>query len=128
MADTTTVDKRAWTRLLDRFTEDHEGEYVTIELFDPEEGLHGHEAERLPFNYANYDYKDDVAIVAVGGATPQYPVVLRHLVYHPTDVSIATGAAAGAAFQVIDPDGTTTIATFFAEPGPDRGGEAGGPT
>ena len=45
------------------------------------------EAERLPFAYAAYDPKDDVLVIAVGG-TAKYPVVLRHLILHPTEVDV----------------------------------------
>jgi hypothetical protein len=46
------------------------------------------EAERLPFAYAAYDPRDNVVIIAVGGNTPRYPVVLRHLIWHPTEVEL----------------------------------------
>jgi len=36
--------------------------------------------ERLPFTYAAYDPRDDAVIIAVGGNTPKYPVVLGHLI------------------------------------------------
>jgi hypothetical protein len=51
---------------LDQLTADHEGQHVTIELLDPSVGYQ-HEAERLPFAYINFDPKDDVIVIAVGG-------------------------------------------------------------
>jgi hypothetical protein len=109
MTDTSTVDHGQWASLLDRLTKDHEGDYVTIEVLDPTYGDNT-EAERLPFQYAAYDRKDDVAFVVVGGKTPQYPVALRHMVPHPTDVSTTADPPA---VRVVDPEGTTTVVSFF---------------
>jgi hypothetical protein len=107
MADTPKADHAEWTDLLDQLTEKHEGQFVTIELLDSKYGDQ-HEAEHLPFAYATYDPRDDVVIVAVGGRSAQYPVVLRHMVWHPSDVRVAPGDA----FRVVDPDGTATLVTF----------------
>ena len=111
MADTSKADRGEWEGLLDGLTKEHEGQHVTIELLDPEYGDQ-HEAERLPFAYATYDPRDDVVIVAVGGNSPRYPVVLRHMVWHPQAVDVAPDGA----FRVVEPDGTTTLVSFFAEP------------
>ncbi len=97
-----------WASLLDRLTKDHVGELISIEVLDPTYG-DLHEAERLPFAYASYDPRDDVVVVAVGGARPRYPVVLRHMISRPTEVSVSDGAA-----RVIDADGTATVITFFS--------------
>jgi hypothetical protein len=48
-------------------------------------------AERLAFAYIDYDPKDDVVVIGVGGRTSRYPVVLRHLVYQPSTVDIVEG-------------------------------------
>lgn len=61
---------------------------MTIELLDPSVGYQ-HEAERLPFTYINFDSADDVIVVAVGGKSRRYPVVLRHMVWNPTEVDLA---------------------------------------
>jgi hypothetical protein len=112
MTGTSTVDHSEWTSLLDRLTKDHEGEYVTIEIVDPTYGDNP-EAERMPFQYAAYDYKDDVAFVVVGGKTPRYPVALRHMVAHPADV---TATMDPPAVRVVDNDGTATLVSFFPAP------------
>jgi hypothetical protein len=113
MAETSTTDKKAWVDRLDQLTRDREGQYVTIEILDQTYG-DAREAERLPFAYASYDEKDDVVIIAVGGNSPKYPVVLRHMVWHPTEVDVDLEVGA---LKVVEQDGTTTIASFFPPPG-----------
>lgn len=109
MADT--VDRTEWARMLDRLSREHGGQLVTIELLDAAYGDQ-YEAERLPFTSATYDRKDDAVVVTVGGGSPQYPVVLRHIITHPTDVSAAE-TTAGAAFRVTAADGVATLVRFF---------------
>lgn len=110
MSDTNSGD--GWAQLLDRLSTEHAGQVVTIEVLDPAYGDQ-HEAERLPFAYAAYDPKDDTVVIAVGGRSPRYPVTLRHMISHPTEVSAADVDTARAAFRVIDADGTATLVSFF---------------
>jgi len=63
--------------------------------------------------YAAYDPKDDVVIIAVGGRSPRYPVVLRHMISHPTEVAAAEIGSARAAIRVVDAEGTATLVSFF---------------
>jgi hypothetical protein len=114
MAGTATLNRSQWKSALDQLTADHEGSHVTIELLDPVVG-HQHEVERLPLSYINYDPKDDAVIVAVGGNSPQYPVVLRHMVWHPTEVDVAVEEVPEPAVRIVEPDGTTTLVIFFSE-------------
>ncbi len=121
MADTSaagtpgTLDRAAWAAALDQLTERHTGERVRIELLDRTYGDQN-EVERLPFTYASYDPKDDVVIVAVGGNSPRYPVVLRHMIWHPTEVSTTDNETTGTAVRVVDQDGSATLVTFYPEP------------
>lgn len=121
MADTSaagtagTMDREAWARVLDELTERHAGERIKIEVLDQTYGDQN-EVERLPFTYASYDPKDDVVVLAVGGSSPQYPVVLRHMIWHPTDVSVTDDERIGTAVRVVDRDGTATLVTFSPEP------------
>jgi len=108
MTDAATRNRSEWQTALDRTAAEHEADQVTIEVVDPEIGR-GHEAERLPFSYINYDPKDDVVIIAVGGRDPRYPVLLRHMVYHPSGVDITED---GQAVRIVEPDGTTTLVAF----------------
>jgi hypothetical protein len=109
MTDGLKIDHKTWVDNLDQLTNDREGQHVTIEILDP---TYGDEPEvaRLPFAYATYDVKDDVVIVAVGGKTAEYPVVLRHMVWHPNEVDVDHDDGA---IKVVDADGTTTIVSFF---------------
>lgn len=112
MAHTPSADGNDWTQLLDRLSKENEGQLVTIELLDPTFGDQ-YEAERMPFAYATYDPKDDMIIVAVGGRSARFPVVLRHMISHPTEVGAAEFEGAGSAIRVIDADGTVTLVSFF---------------
>jgi hypothetical protein len=113
MADTSTTERQGWVEGLDRLTKDREGQDVTIEVLDRSFGDQT-ETERLPFAYTTYDPKDDVVIVAVGGRSSSYPVVLRHMVSHPSEVDIDPDAGA---FRAVGQDGSTTIVSFFPPSG-----------
>jgi hypothetical protein len=106
-----TIERSEWQKQLDALTHEHEGGLVTIEVLDSEWG-DAHEAEQLPFNYINYDPKDDAVIVAVGGRSARWPVVLRHMVWHPTDLSVADVGDA-TAVHVKETDGTVTLVTIL---------------
>jgi hypothetical protein len=110
---TLAADSRQWGQLLDRLSRDHEGDRVTIERLEPDRnvpGAFGDQAEalRLPFTYASYDPRDNVVVVAVGGTTATFPVVLRHLIWKPAQLHPDK-----AAFRVVDGDGIATVVTFF---------------
>ena len=112
MADTATLDRSDWRAALDEVTARHSGELVTIEVLDPSIG-HQYEAERLPFFSLAYDPKDDIVIVAVGGKSPSYPVVLRHMVPHPKEIDVATLDIPEDAVRIVATDGTATLTTFY---------------
>lgn len=115
MANSSTLDRGEWTARLDQLTKNHEGDLASIELLDPAYGDLD-EAERMPFSYAGYDHKDDVVVVAVGGNSPRYPVVLRHIVSHPTEVSVDEDEAIRGAVRIADSEGTVTLVSFFPPP------------
>lgn len=112
MAATATIDREQWVGTLELLTAAHEGEPVTIEVVDPVIG-HQHEAEELPFTSLTYDPKDDAVIVSVGGRAPRFPVVLRHTIWHPTELSVLQ--TPNVAVRVVEPDSTTTIIVFCRE-------------
>jgi hypothetical protein len=112
MTENSTINRNAWRGQLDGLTADHEGQDVTIEVVDQEYGDQ-HEAERLPFRYASYDPKDDVVIVAVGGRSERYPVVLRHMISHPAEVDATQDVPV--ALRVVDDDGTITLVSFESD-------------
>jgi hypothetical protein len=107
----TVVDRTEWETALDRLTEQHDGDYVTIEVVDPSLGEQL-EVERLPFRYAAYDRRADTVVIAVGGTTARYPVVLRHLIANPVTVTIDP-AAEPSTLVIGDKEDTSTLITFY---------------
>lgn len=70
-----------------------------------------------PFTYATYDRRDDTIVIAVGGKTPKYPVLLRHMINKPATLSI-DHSSENPAVLVTDADGTSTLVQFFGQPDP----------
>lgn len=106
-----------WQRYLEELTAQHEGDEVTIEVLDEQLGDEG-EAQRLPLAYIEYDPKDDIVIVAVGGHDRRYPVVLHHLVEDPQRIlADPHGPGDTVALDVVGADGDQTIVTLH-RPGP----------
>jgi len=109
------VDRSDWVGFFDLLTKDQEGRLLVIEVLDPDVGDQ-HEAERLPFSYASYDPRDDVVVVGVGGSTARFPVVLRHMIQHPTVVDVAVPTPTQTTVRVVDADGTTNLLHFYPKP------------
>jgi hypothetical protein len=119
MDERTTVDRpeadsSRWESVLDQLTKEHEGEEITIELLDPTFG-DADEVERLPFAYVNYDRPTDTVIIAVGGKSAAYPVVLRHMIHRPVELAVDDSKDV-AALKVVDADGTATLVSFRGRP------------
>jgi hypothetical protein len=112
----TDLPRDQWRGFLENLTKDFEGYDVTIEVVDREYG-DDLEVERLPLNVVEYDNKDDVFVVAVGGRDSRLQVVLRHIIEHPQQI-IATPLTPERpwAIEVAEPDGTVTIVTLFLRP------------
>lgn len=106
--------QRDWRGELDRMTTEHAGDLMTIEVLDPESGYQ-HEAQRLPFSEITYDPGDDVVVIAVGGTGAQHLVVLRHMVWCPSEVDVATDEVPQPAVRVVEPDGTTSLVVFHPD-------------
>ncbi|MCW2900496.1 MAG: hypothetical protein JWO67_2761 [Streptosporangiaceae bacterium] len=115
MTEATTVDRDGWARFFDLLTADHKGKLATIELADADFG-HGHETERLPFNYASYDHRDDVVVVGIGGESARFPVLLRHMINHPVEIDFAVPRPTETDVRVVDSGGTTTILRLRPKP------------
>jgi hypothetical protein len=115
MAVTTSVQRSEWIRLTDRLSADHQGHDVAIEVVGPE-GSDNSLVEHLPFDGITYDHKDDVVVISVGGRAPRYPVVLRHLIHHPTEVLFDL-IPQGAALKITDSSGTTTLVSLLRRSG-----------
>jgi hypothetical protein len=115
MTDTMAIDRSQWAERLDAVTRDHEGDEVTIEVLDKDWG-DAHEAERMPFTYVTYDRRDDVVVIGVGGSSAAWPVLLRHMVWHPVEVALDT-IGDEAMLRVAEQDGTVTLVTIRAKQG-----------
>ena len=102
-----------WQARLEDLTKQHEGHEVAIELLDQELGDEA-EAEMLPLAYLEFDPKDDVVIVAVGGRDGRYPVVLRHIVEHPQRIVADSYGEGRSALDIVNRDGDHTIVTIQA--------------
>jgi hypothetical protein len=103
-----TVQRTEWRELLERLTKEHQGASVAIEVIDRDSG-DGYEAEKIPLAFVEYDPKDDVFILGVGGTSSRYPVVLRHLVEHPKSITAdKVGSGISVAIEVIGEDDTRT--------------------
>ena len=110
-----TEQRTEWSTLTDRLSADHEGHDVTIEVLEAE-GADNQLVERLPFDAITYDHKDDVLVVSVGGRSPRYPVVLRHLIPHPQEI-VFDLIPQGAALKVTDAAGTMTVISLLRHAG-----------
>jgi hypothetical protein len=108
--------RQAWHDFFELLTKEHEASEVVIEVVSLDFGDQV-EAERLPLSYIEYDHKDDVFIVGVGGKDSRYPVVLDHIVPHPERILVdSTIATMAMAIDVIDSDGRQTIITLRRVP------------
>ncbi|HEV7864083.1 MAG TPA: DUF5335 family protein [Acidimicrobiia bacterium] len=114
--DTEQIPREAWHDALELLTREHEGNEVTVEVLRDDIGDQ-EEATRLPLNNIEYDRKDDVVVVAVGGHTARYPVVFRHLIHHPDTIAVHPAAPAiTRTICVMDSDGLQTLVTMHRLP------------
>jgi hypothetical protein len=105
------LSRQSWQDFLESLTKEHAGTNVTMELLSADYGDQ-YEAEQLPFTYIEYDPKDDVVIIAVGGRDSRYPV-LRHIIARPQKVLVAAELPdTGPAVEVTGGDGSQTLITF----------------
>jgi hypothetical protein len=102
-----------WQARLQELTQQYQGHGVAIELLDQEFGDEA-EVEMLPLAFLEFDPKDDVVIVAVGGRDGRYPVVLRHIVEHPQGILADSVGEDRVALDIVDGDGNHTIVTIQA--------------
>jgi hypothetical protein len=115
--NTETLARDAWQDALEDFTKIHQGDGATIEVVDRRLGDQEEVTERLPLAYIEYDRKDDVVVVAVGGQTARFPVVLRHIIQHPEQIFITPPRPAPTeTVDVVDREGTQTVVALHARP------------
>lgn len=111
------IPRGAWQEALELLTKEHEGHEVTIEVVDEELGDQ-EEATRLPLNAIEYDRKDDVVVVAVGGHSARFPVVFRHIINHPQTIWVhPPGPAPTQAVWIVDANGVETVIRLHPRPG-----------
>ena len=102
-----------WHKLLDRLTTAYAGENATIEVVDAEHG-DNLKAERMPLAYLEYDPRNDMAMVAVGGRDGRYPVVLQHMIQHPKALfKDAEPPVLPMALEIVGADDSRTIVTIY---------------
>ena len=110
------IPRSAWREALELMTKEHEGNEVTIEVVGRDLGDQ-EEAAKLPLNYLEYDPKDDVVVIGVGGHSARFPVILRHMIHRPRTIAVHPPAPATTrSVLVVDPDGVETIATMHRLP------------
>jgi hypothetical protein len=110
------IPRSAWQESLELLTKEHEGDEVTIELVDESLGDQ-EESARLPLNFIEYDRKDDVVIVGVGGHSTRFPVILRHMIHHPQTIWVHPPAPALSRFVwIVDPEGIETLVQLHRRP------------
>ncbi len=101
-----------WTTFLDRFSRQHEGWLVTLEVFAPDIGAQA-EARELPFEGISAAAKDsEPKTIAISvGKTPQDHVT--HTITEPTRVWLEqTSEGANAALEIESADGAKTLLRF----------------
>ena len=115
--NTEVLGRDAWRDALADVTRRHQGDGVTIEVLGRDFGDQLEATEHLPLTYIDYDPKDDVVIVAVGGQTARFPVVLRHMIEHPNRVFISPPRGTPTeSVGITDGEGTETIVTLRPRP------------
>jgi hypothetical protein len=108
--------REVWHEFFELLTKDHEGSEITVEVMGLEFGDQL-EAEKMPLAYLEYDNKDDVFIVGVGGRDSRYPVVLNHMIPHPRAILVDSALPTVAlAIDVIDSDGHQNVLTLHRLP------------
>jgi hypothetical protein len=114
--DTDEIVAADWHDFLELLTKEHAGEGATIEVVSLDFGDQ-FEAEKIPLAYVEYDRKDDVVIVGLGGLDSRFPVVLRHFIEHPRCVLVTSSVPnAILALDVEAADSSKTIVTLHRPP------------
>jgi hypothetical protein len=113
-AKRTELPRDRWHDFFEDLSRAMEGWDITLEVLDEVSGedLAALEAERLPLAYMEYDHKDDVFIIAVGGRDKRFPV-LRHMIDRPRHIyADVMSPAMPWAVLVVAEDGARTLATI----------------
>jgi len=106
------ISRDEWTTFLDRFSRQHEGWLVTLEVFAPDIGAQ-EEARELPLEGISVASKDsEPTTIAISvGKTPEDHVT--HTITEPTRVWLEqTSEGANAALEIESADGAKTLLRF----------------
>ncbi len=106
------ISRDDWTTFLDRFSQQHEGWLVTLEVFAPDIGAQ-EEARELPLEGISAALKDsEPKTIAISlGKTPE--VHVTHTITEPTRVWLEqTPQGANAALEIESADGAKTLLRF----------------
>lgn len=102
-----------WVEYFDSVAPSIDGLLVTIEVMSEQLGDQV-DVERLPLQAINYDPKDNMLEISVGGRSVRYPVLLRHFISSPQTISIeGSGPLSPSAILVTDADGVRTLIRLF---------------
>jgi hypothetical protein len=125
MVDTRGLDRAEWKAFFDAFSKTAEANYdVTIEILGRDVGAEV-EATLLPLAYLEYDPKDDIFTIAVGGKDRRLPVVLQHLIHAPRSIFVdpvdAVDPGVIEVVGVVGSDGDSTVVTLYRRAGSGAG-------
>jgi Family of unknown function (DUF5335) len=101
-----------WVEYFDSIAPSIDGMLVTIEVMSGQLGDQV-DVERLPLQAINYDPKDNMLDISVGGRSARYPVVLRHFIANPQTISVELSGPRPSAILVTDADGVRTLIRLF---------------
>lgn len=101
------IENDRWTKYFAELTRHAEGYVTSIEIMSAELGDQV-EAREMPLREFAYDPHEGIA-VSVGGATPDFPVVLRHVIGRPARVEATDEPGVPAALEIVGEDGVRTL-------------------
>ena len=97
----------SWSEYFDTIVDDLFNESVSIEVIDTSPLI---EADRLALQALIYDERNHVFEVAVARGGPAGPSVLRHLIDHPTRITVDSMTSLAPTTIVVDArDGVRTV-------------------
>lgn len=57
-----------------------------------------------------------MVVIGVGGDSARFPVLLRHMIYHPAEIDLSVPAPAETDVRIVDKEGTATLLRLRPEP------------
>jgi hypothetical protein len=108
------IPKSEWPAFLDRFSRQHEGWLVKLEIFSPEIGAQVEETGLVLEGLTDEWVEAEInKIMIMAGNEPDAHIT--HSISHPTEVSVEqTDEGADMALSIKSADGTTALLSFRA--------------